>query len=257
MNYFSPDVLSLAKFASRLEGPILLVGPSGSGKGLLARWIHEQSPRRRLPFIEVECTTIPDPTFLRRKIERARGGTLLLSGISRVSAAGWRLLHEILRDAQARSEIRIVAAGNQLPDQCKGGANGYESLFQQPGAVVIRLAPLCRRPDEFDAILHACLAELSRAVGRCVLRISGDAADQLEAYHWPGNIQELQKVLREALLSSEGPELAAEDLPRWFQESVARSDARRRKNPQKSVTPPWGRIARPQELHRQEPACVG
>jgi len=94
-----------------------------------------------------------------------------------------------------------------------------EDLFHRLRLITVALKPLVERPDdEFDRLVHACLAEAARSAGREVLRLSLAAASRLESYAWPGNIRELRNALEYAALAGDGPEILPEHFPDWFLE---------------------------------------
>ncbi len=218
----------------------LVTGPTGSGKELIARWIHLSSPRSQGPFVAVNCSAIPSELaesafFGYRKgsftgaaadtpgyFEAAAGGTLFLDEIGEISMG---LQAKLLRAAESgeiqsvgstraeKADVRIVAATNR--DLAAEAAAGTfrEDLYWRLAQATLRLPPLSERGSEIRE-LAAFLAEpIRERIGPGAPRLGAAALKRIEEREWPGNVRELRAVLERALwLAPRGAELSPEDL---------------------------------------------
>jgi DNA-binding NtrC family response regulator len=215
---------------------VLIEGESGSGKELVARHIHELSPRRNGPFVPVNCAAIVE-TLLeaelfgieertatgvrgrRGKFEHAHEGTLFLDEIADLSAAAQAKLLRAIQEMSIervgttgarRVDVRIIAATNQkLADLVARGAFRLD-LFYRVHGVEILVPPLRERPAD---ILELTEYFLERHSGVRRLRLSLPASEALVAHGWPGNVRELERVIERAVALADGDELRLEDLP--------------------------------------------
>ncbi len=215
---------------------VLIEGESGSGKELVARHIHELSPRRNGPFIAVNCAAIVE-TLLeaelfgieertatgvrgrRGKFEHAHEGTLFLDEIADLSSAAQAKLLRAIQDLSIervgttgtrRVDVRIIAATNhKLADLVARGAFRLD-LFYRVHGVEIVVPPLRERPEDILELTHHFLERHS--VTR-LFRLSLPASEALMAHAWPGNVRELERVIERAVALADSDELQLEDLP--------------------------------------------
>jgi DNA-binding NtrC family response regulator len=232
------EVLELAKRVAPSDVPVLLTGESGTGKGLMARWIHRRSLRRGGPFISVNLGGLAETLFESElfghvkgaftdartdrggRIEGARGGTLFLDEIANVTPAQQaRLLHvledgvyERVGEAVSRpTDARIVVATNADIRQLIGEGRFRHDLFFRLNAVEICVPPLRARRDDVPLLARHFLARLSDPEGRS-FSLSASADRALEAYDWPGNVRELAHVMQRAALLAKGERIEVADL---------------------------------------------
>ena len=218
---------------------VLLVGESGTGKGLVARKIHASSDRAEGPFIHVDCGAISHGVFeselfghergaftgavrkRRGHFELADGGTLFLDEIGELpldlQPKLLRALQErsILRvggDAPVSIDVRILAATNRDLGAMVSGGAFREDLFYRIRVVEIAVPPLRQRRTDIPALIEHILPRLCRRNGRRRATIADDARDRLEAYGWPGNVRELENVLERAVVLCDAAEIRAGDL---------------------------------------------
>ena len=218
---------------------VLITGESGTGKELVAKALHRQSSRRDGPFVTVNCGAIPD-TLLESelfghekgaftgaasskpgKFELAEGGTLFLDEVGEL---GRDVQVKLLRALQARTvervggtrsiqvNVRVVAATNvdlasRVPGQFR------EDLYYRLAVVPIHLPPLRERRDDIPLLVRHFLGRFNERLGKNVRDVSPEVAAALSAWHWPGNIRELENTIERGVLLGEGALLGPEALP--------------------------------------------
>ncbi len=233
------ELKELIGMAARSEANVLLLGESGTGKGLVARALHASSQRSEGTLIHVDCGSIPASMFeselfghergaftgarqLRRgHIELAQGGVLFLDEIGELPLA---LQPKLLRVLQERcfvrvggsheipADIRIIAATNRNLEEMVAAKTFREDLYYRLRVLEILVPPLRRRKDDLAALACGILPQLSRRNRRLVSKISPKALKKLRAYDWPGNVRELQNLLERALVLCDGDTIDADDL---------------------------------------------
>jgi two-component system NtrC family response regulator len=217
----------------------LLLGESGTGKELLARAIHNLSPRASQPFVAINCAAIPETLLeselfgyekgaftgaLRQtpgKIETADAGTLFLDEIGDMPLA---LQAKLLRFLQERVvervggreeipvDVRVVCATNQDLDACIRDGRFRQDLYYRISEITIRIPPL-RERDGGRLVLARVLLEKANALhGRRISGFSQDAQSAIENYGWPGNVRELENKIKGAVIMAEGKQVTATDL---------------------------------------------
>jgi two-component system NtrC family response regulator len=215
---------------------VLIEGESGVGKELVARELHHRSPRRRGPFVAVNCAALVE-TLLeaelfgieertatgvrgrRGKFELADGGTLFLDEVADLSSTAQAKLLRVLQDmsvervggCQARVvDTRVIAATNRsLSASVKAGLFRAD-LYYRLGGVELQVPPLRARRDDVPPLAEYILGR-HRSVRP--LRLTPATLDALSAFHWPGNVRQLERVLERAVALAAGPSLDLSDLP--------------------------------------------
>ncbi|MBN2895167.1 MAG: sigma-54-dependent Fis family transcriptional regulator [Campylobacterales bacterium] len=231
--------LHVTQKAAATDASILLLGESGVGKELFARFVHEHSPRAAKPFVAINMAAIPDnlieselfgfekgaftdATEARAgQFELAQGGTLFLDEIAEmpygVQAKLLRALQEreIRRLGASKSikiDVRIVCATNaDLPQKIQEGAF-REDLYYRLNTIPVVIPPLRERRDEILPIAEATLQHHSAQYGFAPKQFSIEAQESLLEYAWPGNIRELISVVERAVILSDGEQINAEAL---------------------------------------------
>jgi DNA-binding NtrC family response regulator len=236
---------TLVKVAAS-DATVLLHGESGTGKGLIARAIHHNSPRRERSFVEINCAGLPEPLLeselfghargaftdakVARKglIEEATEGTFFLDEIGDASLAIQSKLLKVLEDGQLRRvgenlprsvNVRFLAATNKDLKSEVEKSRFREDLFFRLNVVAVRLPPLRERVDDIPMLAHHFLGELASRAGKAIREISPGALDVLKAYHWPGNIREVKNVLEHAIIMADGDVIHEADLPAFLRSS--------------------------------------
>ena len=228
------QVIALADQVAPSEASILITGESGSGKEVIARYVHQKSRRATRPFISVNCAAIPENLLeselfghekgaftgavARRigKFEEANGGTLLLDDISEMDA---RLQAKLLRAIQEREidrvggsrpvkvDIRILATSNRDLAQAVKDGTFREDLLYRLNVVNLRLPPLRERPGDVVALAEFFIRKYAKANGMPERPLSAEAKRRLAAHRWPGNVRELENAMHRAVLLATGAEI--------------------------------------------------
>lgn len=209
------------------DARILVTGPNGSGKELVAHQLHELSHRKDNAFVEVNCAAIPSELIeselfghekgsftsaikqKKGKFELANGGTLFLDEIGDMSlnaqAKVLRALQEqkITRvggDADINVDVRVIAATNKnLKEEIKKG-NFREDLYHRLSVIIIDVPPLCQRLEDIDALANHFLTEVCTEMGIAPKTLSPDAITALKECEWTGNIRELRNVVKRLVI---------------------------------------------------------
>ena len=229
-------ILKVAKSNST----VLIRGESGTGKELIARSIHQNSPRKDKNFVAVNCGALTESLLEaelfghtkgsftgamadRRGLwEEAEGGTLFLDEIGETSLAMQVKLLRALQEGEIRRvgstnnrkiDARIIAATNRnLEEEVKNG-NFREDLFYRLSVVTLNVPPLRERPTDISILVEKFLSKARKNVGKENLRFSEDALKTLQTYEWKGNVRELEAAVEYAALRVRGNEILTEDLP--------------------------------------------
>ncbi|HKR62958.1 MAG TPA: sigma-54 dependent transcriptional regulator [Thermoanaerobaculia bacterium] len=224
---------------ARAPSPVLLEGESGTGKGVMARLIHNRSPRARAPFVDLNCAGLSKELLESELFGHERGAftnaTNTKPGLFEIAAEGTLFLDEIgemeltvqarllkaleekrfrrvggLRDL--RADFRLVAATNRdLAEEVTAGRFRAD-LYYRLNVVKLRMPPLRERMDDLPVLVQEILRPLAKEMGRNVPKITPHAMKKLESYGWPGNVRELRNVLERAMLTLATDEIRNEDL---------------------------------------------
>jgi len=233
-------------FASKLaatDATVLITGETGSGKELLARAIHQSSPRARQPFMAVACSSLPETlieaelfghekgaftgavSMRRGRFEAAERGTIFLDEIGELSPAMQVKLLRVLQDRaferlgsnQSRAmEARVICATHRNLNQLVKSGEFRSDLYYRLNTIEIALPSLRERRDDIMVLAYSFLQSNAERHHRPTRRISSAAMAALEEYDWPGNVRELQNVMERAVVVSDGPEVRIEHLPMQF-----------------------------------------
>ena len=234
------DLLRQARRYAAVDATVLITGETGVGKDALARFLHASGPRRREPFVTVDCPALPetlveaelfghergaftDATIARPgRFELAGRGTVYLDAVTRLSEAGQGALLRVVEERRVTrlggttgSDVRariIASSATEVEDAVRDGSLRAD-LFHRLSVLPVRLPPLRERTDDILPLARACLSEVAARLERQPPRMAADAEDALVRYHWPGNVRELRHVLERVLLAGAGNEIDAAALP--------------------------------------------
>ncbi|MEN8142509.1 MAG: sigma 54-interacting transcriptional regulator, partial [Thermodesulfobacteriota bacterium] len=260
----------------------LLLGESGTGKELVARAIHQASPRKDKPFIKVNCAALPDNLLESELIghekgaftgatnvkmgrfELANGGTLFLDEIGELPLPLQAKLLRVLQEKQFERlggtrtitvDVRIIAATNRSLEQEVARNTFREDLFYRLNVVPIILPPLRERREDIFLLLDHFIRESNKINDREV-RFSKSVMDFLVAYKWPGNVRELQNLVERLVILADSRSVQANDLPSYMVEDIPVDRPLKPEllnEPAGSVpNPPGARSPRLEDLERQE-----
>jgi two-component system nitrogen regulation response regulator GlnG len=240
----SPGILEVYKQIGRVAAQdvtVLIRGESGTGKELIARAIYQHSHRNSGCFLAVNCAALSD-TLLeselfghekgaftgadRRhigKFEQCNGGTIFLDEIGDMSPSTQAKVLRLLQEQKfervggtetIQTDVRIISATNADLEQMIDKGEYRLDLFHRLNAFEIKLPPLRQRGDDIPLLVEHFLSRFNKALGKNVTAISSEAMEAMMRYSWPGNIRELQSVIRRAILMATGPVIVPELLPR-------------------------------------------
>ena len=223
--------------------PVLITGESGTGKELVARAIYQHGPRAKAPFLALNCAAIPENLLEselfghekgaftgadRRRIgkfEQCSGGTLFLDEIGDMPPATQAKMLRVLQEQTfervggnetIRTDVRLIAATHRDLKAWSEEGKFRPDLYYRLGVFTIHLPPLRERGDDLPLLIRHFLRRFGRELGRDMREAAPEALARLRAYPWPGNIRELQSVLKQALLRASGNVL----LPAFLPESL-------------------------------------
>jgi DNA-binding NtrC family response regulator len=244
---------TLEKVARTESATVLLQGESGTGKDLVARAIHAHSSRKDKPFLEVNCTTLPEQlveaelfghergafTDARERkkglAELADGGTLLLDEIGDMPLGAQVKLLRFLEDSRFKRlggtsdipvNVRVIAATNQDLGRATEEGKFRSDLYYRLKVVDLYIPPLRERREDCAPLALYFIEQLARDLKREPPTITPEAISVLEAYSWPGNIRELRNVLERALILEDTQEIRPEHLPAEIRGAAPSSDRR-------------------------------
>jgi transcriptional regulator with PAS, ATPase and Fis domain len=231
------DILNVAETVAASDSTVLLQGESGTGKGVVARYIHELSNRSAGPFVSINCGALPESLLESELFGHVRGsftgavkdktglfsaaeqGSFFLDEIGETTAATQVKLLRVLQHREVIPvgatepvpiDTRLIAATNRNLEQEIARGNFRSDLFYRLNVIAIDIPPLRDRRDDIPVLAEAFLAEIARKRGEAQKKLSAEAAAQLQEYSWPGNVRELENAVERAvILASNGTILPA------------------------------------------------
>jgi len=234
------EVYRLIDLAAPTTAPVLIVGESGTGKELVARRLHELSPRSGGPFVAVNCSAIPE-TLLESEIfghergaftgalerragcfELAHGGTLLLDEVAEMAPGTQAKFLRILQDGTVRRlggkselqvDVRVIAATNRDPAEAIREGKLREDLYYRLNVVTIAIAPLRTRRDDIPLLVEAFIHEFNGKYGKHVRSADEATMRWLVEHPWPGNVRELRNAIERAIIVCDAELIGAPHLP--------------------------------------------
>ncbi len=230
----------LEKAGRSLTATILLRGETGSGKGLLARYLHAHSARAEQPFVELNCSAIPEQLleselyghekgaftdakrFKKGLFELADGGALFLDEIGEMTPGLQAKLLHVLETRTFRRvgggsdvtvDVRVIAATHRDLQRAVAEGRFREDLFFRLNVVPIEVPPLRERPEDVRLMAEHFIAQFCRELARPPVRLHPDALRLMLDYRWPGNVRELRNLIERVVLLEAEDEIRAEHLP--------------------------------------------
>jgi DNA-binding NtrC family response regulator len=235
------EIFEIVQQVAPTRASILLAGESGTGKELIARAIHQLSPRAKQPLVTVHCAALA-PTLLESELfghekgaftgaherrigrfEQAQGGTLFLDEIGEFDAAiqikllrflGERTFERVGSNKTLTADVRLVTATNKNLEELVKAGSFREDLFFRLRVVEITLPPLRERVGDIPLLAQSFLREFAGENGKTVNDFTSDALELLMKYSWPGNVRELRTAIEHAVVLCRGEKIGARDLPR-------------------------------------------
>ena len=235
----SKQLLALAARVAQSDSTVLISGESGTGKEVLARYIHQQSPRADKPFVAINCAAIPDNMLEATlfghekgaftgaiasqpgKFELADGGTLLLDEISEMPLALQAKLLRVLQEREVERvgarkpvalDIRVIATTNRdLTEEVRAG-RFREDLFYRVSVFPMAWTPLRQRPADILPLAERLLAKHAAKMRQPLPQLTCEARQCLLAHAWPGNVRELDNAIQRALILQHGGRIRPQDL---------------------------------------------
>jgi aliphatic sulfonates family ABC transporter substrate-binding protein len=247
MQHAGPDLIDPASLAFRhildqlapTDATVLIIGETGTGKEVMARYLHHHSPRRHAPFMAVNCGALTESLaeselFGHEKgaftgatdrhrgwFEAAQGGTLLLDEIGELSLPLQVKLLRVLQEREitrvgssraVKVDVRVIAATNRDLTTAIAERRFREDLYYRLNVASVALPPLRQRCEDIPVLANYFLQSYARRLGRPQLRLSDEAMETLKAHSWPGNIRELENTLHNAVLLCETPQVEPQQL---------------------------------------------
>jgi PAS domain S-box-containing protein len=220
-----------------LDATALILGETGTGKELIARAIHNASPRRERPLIKVNCAALPTGLVeselfghekgaftgaVERRVGRfalADGGTIFLDEIGEISQETQLRLLRVLQELEfepvgssrtVKVDVRVIAATNRDLAQAVADGSFRADLFYRLNVFPIHVPPLRDRREDVPTLARYFAEKYAAKIGKRLARVSRETLERLGAYPWPGNVRELENVIERAVILSPGPELEVE-----------------------------------------------
>ena len=234
------EIFDLVRQVAPTRATVLISGESGTGKELIAKAVHNLSPRSKQPMVTVHCAALP-PTLLEAELfghekgaftgaherrvgrfEQAQGGTLFLDEIGEIDSAtqvkllrflGERTFERVGSNKTLTADVRLIAATNKkLADLVQAGTF-REDLFFRLRVVEIEMPPLRERRSDIPLLAQAFLSEFAKENSKNVKQILPEAMERLLNYAWPGNVRELRTAIEHAVVLCRGDKIAVSNLP--------------------------------------------
>jgi two-component system response regulator PilR (NtrC family) len=219
---------------------VLITGESGTGKELVARAIHEHSPRAQRPFVTIDCGAFPE-TLLESELfgyvkgaftgandnrqglfQAAHGGTLFMDEISNMPLSMQVKLYRVLQEGKVRPlgstdeievDVRIIGATNKDLEKEIAAGRFRDDLYYRLSVIPMHLPALRERRDDIPLLVRAFLDRFRKSMGKTVEGIEPEAMRLLEAYDWPGNVRELENTMERCVALESGPKVSVSVLP--------------------------------------------
>jgi transcriptional regulator with PAS, ATPase and Fis domain len=235
-------VLKRAAQVAATEATVCVHGESGTGKEVVARYVHSLSPRRRGPFVAINCAALPEQLleselfgfergaftgahqYKPGQIELAAGGVLFLDEITEMTPAAQAKFLRVLQEREflrlggtrlIKADVRIIAATNRDLRDAVARGEFRADLYYRVNVFDIHIGPLRQRRDDIAVLAARFISEFAVAPGGRRVELNPDALEELVTYDWPGNVRELRNVLERASIVCEHGVIQPRDLSLW------------------------------------------
>jgi DNA-binding NtrC family response regulator len=246
------EIFRLIDLVAPSTASVLITGASGTGKELVARTIHQLSPRRERPFVAINCAAIPE-TLIESEIfghekgaftgalerrtgcfELAEGGTILLDEIGEMPIATQAKLLRVLEDHKLRRlgskvetavDVRVLAATNKVPDEAVAAGELRSDLYYRLNVFNIHMPPLREHKEDIPDLVDLLISEMNAKHSRKVGAVSEAVMNLFNNYTWPGNVRELRNTIERAVIVCDGGIIETKHLPPGFGHAILRTSA--------------------------------
>jgi two-component system response regulator AtoC len=247
------EIFEVVQQVAPTRATVLITGESGTGKELIAKALHQLSPRAKQPFVAVHCAAL-SATLLESELfghergaftgaherrigrfELAQGGTLFLDEIGEIDQTiqvkllrflGERTFERVGSNKTLSADVRLVTATNKNLEEMVKAGKFREDLFFRLRVVEIELPPLRERTGDIPLLAYAFLKEFAQENGKPVNDFTADALDAMMNFSWPGNVRELRTAIEHAVVLSRGDRITLRDLPSSARGSGAVNEGR-------------------------------
>ena len=243
------EIFHLIEMVAPSTASVLITGESGTGKEIVARTIHELSPRKPKPFVAINCAAIPETLIeseifghekgaftgaMERRVgcfELAEGGTLLLDEIGEMPPPTQAKLLRVLEDHKLRRlgskvetpvDVRVLAATNKVPDEAVAKGELRQDLFYRLNVFNIALPPLRDHKGDIPELVQHLLKDMNEKHGRHVGVVSDAVMQAFQNFSWPGNVRELRNTMERAVIVCDGAVIETRHLPPGFGQLASR-----------------------------------
>lgn len=235
----SIQLLQLAKRVAESGASVMITGPSGTGKEVLARFIHQQSSRAQQDFVAINCAAIPESMLEAilfgyekgaftgamqaspGKFEQANGGTLLLDEITEMDLNLQAKLLRVLQEREVERlggrqpialDVRVLATSNRDLRQAVADGQFREDLFYRLNVFPLHWPALAERPGDILPLANYLMQREASELNRSLPTLTANAQARLTGWHWPGNVRELSNVIQRALILAQGEQITEDDI---------------------------------------------
>jgi DNA-binding NtrC family response regulator len=244
------EIFRLIELVAPSTASVLITGASGTGKELVARTIHQLSPRRDRTFVAINCAAIPE-TLIESEIfghekgaftgalerrtgcfELAEGGTILLDEIGEMPVGTQAKLLRVLEDHKLRRlgskvetsvDVRVLAATNKVPDDAVASGELRSDLYYRLNVFNIHMPPLREHREDISDLVQLLISEMSTKHSRKVAAVSEAVMNLFNNYTWPGNVRELRNTIERAVIVCDGGMIETKHLPPGFGHAILRT----------------------------------
>ncbi|BBN81105.1 sigma-54-dependent Fis family transcriptional regulator [Pseudoalteromonas sp. A25] len=235
----SLKLLELAAKVAKSDASVMVLGPSGSGKEVLARYIHDKSERAEESFVAINCAAIPENMLEATlfgyekgaftgaiqacpgKFEQAQKGTILLDEITEMDLGLQAKLLRVLQEREVERlggrktielDVRVLATSNRDLKEAVAAGDFREDLYYRLNVFPLMWLPLCERPGDIEVLAEHLIARHCVKAGKPTPTLSHEAKQKLLSHQWPGNVRELDNVVQRALILQHGNQVNADDI---------------------------------------------